>query len=453
MGHTSRRHGKDRDEVHCAQFRPAKADRNVRPCNLTSSSSRLPRTCPVGGHELPYVYETTFLPREEQLRVLKQISDRIRTVIKDANKQIKETKRRLGIEDAKGVLMLVNDGNTVLELDRVLFVLAQAFRTDSTGKRPFSGIDRLIYLTHEMPGVTNIGPNSQVWVTPLLDPGDTSMSPFLGRVQEAWLKHLETKTGAPIPVFEGGREALQHLRFRDEGVPLNRPNNDLLAHSFRFGAGTEQELIDALRPQVNRLRESDFDMVEMMRMLITPRPEWNPNTMFPAFQRLCHGFGVRSAVAACSLVTWPGQTLLSMHICKLGTPEGYDPSRVMPNGTIPFRAEIPLIERLRGTSAVGDRIRGRALPNRSGSWRAARSHPRPPRRLASVRRAERGFARYRAGGQRRPNRGHNVAPTVLLSAETERNNLSAAILPRLTFKLGHTLVETRASNNWHELGL
>ena len=263
------------------------------------------------------VYRTQSVPTAEQRRVFKPVVARIRATVKSTNTQIKETKKRLGMNDAKGVLILVNDGNTVLELECAFYVLAQVFRPDNAGKRPFSGIDRLIYFTVNMPGVApGYGPQTQVWATPYFGQEDRSLDPFLERLKEAWFRHQEAKSALPMPTFDLSAEEIGKIRFRDASIPLNRAGNPLLANSFTFGEGLEQQLIDALAGQVKLLRNSDHLHAEMMRLIVTAQPGWDPGAMFPTFQRMCQGFRVHYLATVHQLLNWPGQALVSILISK-----------------------------------------------------------------------------------------------------------------------------------------
>jgi hypothetical protein len=65
----------------------------------------------------------------------------LKYLIKQANRQIKSTIAQLGIADGKGLLILLNDGNHLLETDAVLYLIGKLL-----GQRCRS-IHSVIYLT------------------------------------------------------------------------------------------------------------------------------------------------------------------------------------------------------------------------------------------------------------------------------------------------------------------
>lgn len=107
----------------------------------------------------PTVIETKDYPLECQRDVASLLKRPIEERIKEANRQIKQTKEHFGLPDAKGLLLLVNDGNYSFESDSLLYTVGRCL------KAQFTAIQSLIYFTVNMhanrPGVER---DILVWV-------------------------------------------------------------------------------------------------------------------------------------------------------------------------------------------------------------------------------------------------------------------------------------------------
>lgn len=88
--------------------------------------------------------QTQNLPEKCQLEFTNIIKKPLESRISKANKQIKETKKHFGIEDYKGVLILVNDGNYSLESDAIMYLVSRIVNTQCTS------IDSTVHFTLNM---------------------------------------------------------------------------------------------------------------------------------------------------------------------------------------------------------------------------------------------------------------------------------------------------------------
>jgi len=121
----------------------------------------------------------------------------IATLIKKANKQIKATKHHLGMPDAKGLLILFNDGNFRLDHDVVAYILHRVLGSD------FSSINSVFYgtanLWSEAPWTTDL-------VTPLVTFTRHGLPPveevFLTELVRRWHIHVDTLRGSPSNFIE-----------------------------------------------------------------------------------------------------------------------------------------------------------------------------------------------------------------------------------------------------------
>lgn len=96
-------------------------------------------------------YSLADVPFEEAIRAYKKVRATVMDNVKKANNQIKSTREQLGRPNAKGVLLLANGGNTFLELDVALFVIARIFGQERGRNKHYTGIDRVVYFTAKPP--------------------------------------------------------------------------------------------------------------------------------------------------------------------------------------------------------------------------------------------------------------------------------------------------------------
>jgi hypothetical protein len=111
----------------------------------------------------------------------------IRRRIAKANAQIKQTKERFGMESAKGLLILVNDGNYALEANALLYVVNKIL-----GKN-FNSINSIVYCTVNMLATTPFTAKpTLIWIhairNEVLEPVDTE---FVMKLRRGWKSYLQ----------------------------------------------------------------------------------------------------------------------------------------------------------------------------------------------------------------------------------------------------------------------
>lgn len=143
----------------------------------------------------------------------------IRQQIKKANRQIRETRRVLGMDDALGLLLLANDGNFRLEPGQLMYTIDTAI-----GQR-FSAIDTVVVFTVNMSAslpahIRELPPHANVWI-PAPRIGHRNIpDEFLNRLSRGWVRHVSDRLQQPIPVFEDIEHALlEKLRYDDRMRP------------------------------------------------------------------------------------------------------------------------------------------------------------------------------------------------------------------------------------------
>jgi hypothetical protein len=153
------------------------------------------------------------LPIECQRELMAIVAAPLRSHIRKANDQIKSTISQLRLENAKGLLILVNDGNYSLETDATLYLVGRIL-----GSR-FRSIHSVVYLTVNLyahaPGTA--GP-LLVWVHAAGGSIPSVDYHFIDDLFAAWRVYLGRITNHEIglvPVTR--REDVSSLRFERRG--------------------------------------------------------------------------------------------------------------------------------------------------------------------------------------------------------------------------------------------
>ncbi|MDT5061288.1 MAG: hypothetical protein QOH63_1747 [Acidobacteriota bacterium] len=142
------------------------------------------------------------LPLKCQNDLFKLVGRQIITHIDKANDQIKETKKFLGLPDAKGLLLLVNDGNYLLEHHDALRFLARRL------KPAYTSIDKFVYLTVNLRAISPEGVAVRVWLDAHSRENVNEISDdFTNSLRKGWLSFLRRRVGedfeeSELPSFE-----------------------------------------------------------------------------------------------------------------------------------------------------------------------------------------------------------------------------------------------------------
>ncbi len=142
------------------------------------------------------IIQTQNLPAQCQLEFTNIVKKPLESRISKANKQIKKTKEHFGIEDYKGVLILVNDGNYSLESDAIMYLVNRIVNTQCTS------IDSTIHFTLNMRAdMPKIDKDILVWIDMHRNGTDGVSREFLNDFRDRWFKVLEKKTAENLPVI------------------------------------------------------------------------------------------------------------------------------------------------------------------------------------------------------------------------------------------------------------
>jgi hypothetical protein len=158
-------------------------------------------------------------PIDLQKQLYRILARPICSHIQKANRQIRETKRALGMHDAHGLLFLANDGNFRLEPAQLLHAV------DITLGQRFGAIDTVIIFTVNMSSspdlqIGGLPPHADVWI-PAPRIGHRNVpDEFLNRLSRGWVQHVSAKLKQPIPLFEEVDHAvIEQLRYDNRARP------------------------------------------------------------------------------------------------------------------------------------------------------------------------------------------------------------------------------------------
>lgn len=148
------------------------------------------------------------LPERCQRDVIKIFKKPLHNIITKANHQIKQTKEKLNVPNAKGVLLLANDGNYSLESDAILQLVTSLIRVQ------FSGINYVAYFTVNMPArLRTMDGHIYLWAMAHGEKETEVSYEFLNRLGDAWKERLDDLTGYTHKAIDAPKEVSEHILF------------------------------------------------------------------------------------------------------------------------------------------------------------------------------------------------------------------------------------------------
>lgn len=136
------------------------------------------------------------------------------STIKKANKQIRETKHFLNAPDAKGLLLLANDGNLAMKPEVMAHLLARILK----GK--YSSIDSVIYFSVNHPAsASGVPMPSLFWIDAIVPEREPVELTFRHRLRDRWFAHYSAQTSEPVyeVLFPNDPNLVEHIRFKSSG--------------------------------------------------------------------------------------------------------------------------------------------------------------------------------------------------------------------------------------------
>jgi len=149
------------------------------------------------GEKSPIVIDSRSLPESCAKQVVEHLRTRIRKRLIKASKQIESTKARLQKPNAKGLLLLANDGDMIFEPEVIFHVLDRLFMTGH-----YRAINTVTYFTvNTSLRMPTEGRPIQLWASCVLrDPTGIRESvpdSVLRAIQTAWFKRMDEISGVP----------------------------------------------------------------------------------------------------------------------------------------------------------------------------------------------------------------------------------------------------------------
>jgi len=170
--------------------------------------------------QVPIVFGEAWVTTEgrspEYIKAMRELYyEPIRRSIKKANKQIKTTAEKLGIEGPKGLVVIANNNHSVLEPWHAMELFKDAFNRET-----FSGVNSILYLSAgQRIEVMDESRHMDVIMECRAPNKPTLDRQFIKRFNQAWMQALATVRGSakPSAVYEVGASWLPAIR--------NRPRN------------------------------------------------------------------------------------------------------------------------------------------------------------------------------------------------------------------------------------
>jgi hypothetical protein len=145
------------------------------------------------------------------MEVFKLYFKPIKRAVEKANRQIRVTKEYFGLADAKGLLILANDGNYALTLEMSMSILARLLPNH------YSSIDSFIYFTPNMRLASNrYDRQANIWISgPSSRPSANAVdSDYMSEIEQGWTRYIEHITGETVTIFnEHDPDTIRDLRF------------------------------------------------------------------------------------------------------------------------------------------------------------------------------------------------------------------------------------------------
>ncbi len=135
-------------------------------------------------------------------------------VIAAANRQIRETKDTLGMPDAKGVLILANDGADLDPYNLIAFVTGILKKRHPDGSLQYSSIDGASFFSLTKLVSAPASPTPMFfWFNGLRDQANKDLGDFLDRLEASLYKYLSQRLGVEVPRIQMSHEEVEKLKY------------------------------------------------------------------------------------------------------------------------------------------------------------------------------------------------------------------------------------------------
>jgi len=158
------------------------------------------------GYDSSKPLEIATAPKEIADRWLEILKTPIENFIRDANRQIRETKKRLNMPDAKGLVLIFNQANSLHNRPKDFRLLTASVlrKRDKDKVRRFPHIHGLVYFSYDT--VKTETENMNFWAPLQLTDGNEDVTPMKDlqrELEHAWYAFVEKKWGKTVRKFSG----------------------------------------------------------------------------------------------------------------------------------------------------------------------------------------------------------------------------------------------------------
>ncbi len=145
------------------------------------------------------------IPREFVQTHLRMIRDQIEGITKKANKQIRQTKEKLNLPDAKGLVLYLNDGFYQADPNLTLALIGDPLQ------RQMRSVDGFVLFNlREKVFIPGEAGGNFIWLPKYRSADDVRLSEFVNELGAAWFRYLEDLSG---------QEFKHHIESRDPDHP------------------------------------------------------------------------------------------------------------------------------------------------------------------------------------------------------------------------------------------
>jgi hypothetical protein len=159
----------------------------------------------------------TFNIRDIPVKCAREFLDPIKrrlevNVFKKANKQIKETKKHFNAPSAKGLLLLVNDGDCMFSPETMAHLLARSM------KKEHRSIHSAVYLSvNELVTVPGVSLPALFWMDGLVPNREPVPTALRDLLQQSWVAHYSGLVPGPIYeiLMKNEPDVLENIKFTE----------------------------------------------------------------------------------------------------------------------------------------------------------------------------------------------------------------------------------------------
>jgi hypothetical protein len=136
-------------------------------------------------------------------------------VVKAAHRQIKQTKDTFGLHEAKGLLLLANEGNVDFEPHNLLLTVAHILKKKHPDGSPqYSSIHAVSIFSHNLlVSSPDLPSRAFFWLNGHRPFCDDSMKALQSKLETAWYELMSKRVGHAIRRFNVDQERMDDLKF------------------------------------------------------------------------------------------------------------------------------------------------------------------------------------------------------------------------------------------------